>query len=189
MGRFDRVLAGNGGNTGADVGEINGNIPRPEIKKDESRELQSQDDHWRAVLTNAFYLHYPGPDGSYKNAEPLRPLYVVLNALRERGAGLVRVKRADGSEHFKLVQGAMPADEWGRAKVELAQFKDRLMWLFTLSVMGAVSEKEIVKQQEIAARLFEEAARRLEGRDRTALEIAAKQLRLNAEQMRLNLTG
>jgi hypothetical protein len=169
---------------------LNNDDDKANLQPKESQ-IKSQllDPAWRAVLTNAFHLHYPGPDGTYKNAEPLRPLWVALNVLREAGAGLVKAKKSDGSEHLKLVQGAMPADEWERVRASLARDKDKLMWLFTLSVMGGVDEEEIARQQEIAARLFEEAAIQLEGRDRTAMETAAKQLRLNAKQMRLNLTG
>jgi hypothetical protein len=136
----------------------------------------SQDAHWRAVLTNAFHLLYPGPDGSYKNAEPLRPLWVTLNWMREEGAGLVRVRRPDGAEHFKLVQGTMPADKWEKAKAGLAGQKDKLMWLFTLSVMGAAGEEEIEKHRQMAMELLEEATRQIRERDRPA-----------AEQMRLDL--
>ncbi len=153
----------------------------PDPKTEKEKQLQpcdtACDTAWTAVLTNAFYLYYPGPDGNYKEPEFLRPLYVMLNTLHQAGAGLVRAKKSDGSEHYKLVQGTMPADKWESVKKRLAGDKDQLMWLFTLSVMGVVSEEEMLRQREIEAELFEETAKRLEGKDKTLMEEAARQLR------------
>ncbi|MGB9905075.1 MAG: hypothetical protein ACPLQO_10490 [Desulfotomaculales bacterium] len=173
MNRFERILGKDRENqAGLDC-------PAHETNRETKTAAQfqpSQDEHWRAVLTNAFHLLYPGPDGSYKNPEPLRPLWVTLNWMREEGAGLVKVRRPDGSEHYKLVQGAMPADKWEKAKAGLAGQKDKLMWLFTLSVMGAVGEEEIEKHRQMTMELLEEAARQMRERDRLA-----------AEQMKLDL--
>ncbi len=163
--------------------KVSSNMSQPEIKEEEEEEQQLQpcDAAWSVVLTNAFYLYYPGPGGDYKEPEFLRPLYVALNALRQAGAGLVRVKRTDGSEHFRLVQGTMPADKWEESRKRLTGDKDKLMWLFTLSITGIVGKEEMIRQREIEVGLLEETARRLEGKNKTMMEIAARQLRMKIE--------
>lgn len=175
MGRFDRVFAREEGA----VAKENG-VSRPEIKKEAAaiiEESQDQDQYWHAVLTNAHYLHYPGPDGSYKNAEPMRPLWVMLKALKEMGAELVKVKKKDGSAYLKLVQGSMPAEKWEEIRGRLARYRDKLLWLFTLSVVGvAVEECELGRKIEME--FIAEMGRRIGAGGAGA-----------AEQMKLDLTG
>jgi hypothetical protein len=113
---------------GADSGQVK-QVPENEKK------------YWQDVLINAFHLCYPGPDGRYREYDPLRPLYVMLSALREMGAGLVRVEREDGTAYYKLVQGRVPAEEWEEIKTnQLSRYRDKLKWLFTVSALGVVRE-------------------------------------------------
>ncbi len=162
MGRFERILSGETETQAASHQGSQENKDRrpqsqvqPEIKPQGFREHQdypnmavkteipdedTENRYWRDVLTNAYYLGYPGPDGQYKECEPLRPLYVVLSALREMGAGLIKVKSESGAAHYKLVQGKIPADKWEEIKASLSEHREKLKWLFAVSALGAVME-------------------------------------------------
>ena len=118
---------------------------------------ETQDQMWNTVLKNAFNLSYPGPDGNYKEYDPLRPLAVVLEALRREGTKLIRMKSKDVKteieyEHYKLDRGNIPAEKWRELTGGLAGFKDKLMWLFTVSILGVTTQEGV----EIAEGLFKE---------------------------------
>jgi len=133
--RFDRIL-----NTPA----VPGNPPLDAAGgriENVPLDASSREKYWNAVLTNAYFLLYPGPDGRY---ESMKPLYDILENLKCLGAGLAIVEEVTGRgkiRRLKLERGSVPESEWNRIRVEqLPRYKDRLRWLFTLSVMGAAAE-------------------------------------------------
>ena len=104
----------------------------------------TQEQYWRSVLTNAYFLRFPIGVGKF---ELIRELYDILEKLHGAGAGLARVEeqprmgRRGRVARLKLEQGGVPDAEWARIRAEeLPRYKDQLRWLFTLSVMGAAKE-------------------------------------------------
>lgn len=104
----------------------------------------TQEQYWRSVLTNAYFLRFPIGVGKF---ELIRELYDILEKLHGAGAGLARVEeqprmgRRGRVARLKLEQGGVPDAEWARIRAEeLPKHKDQLRWLFTLSVMGAAKE-------------------------------------------------
>jgi len=114
---------------------------------------ETQDQYWKSVLTNAYFLRCPARDAAgNRSFIPMRSLYEVLERLQQGGAGLARVeeqprpgilglRRPGKISRLKLEQGVVPQAEWNRIRAEeLPKHKDQLRWLFTLSVMGAAVE-------------------------------------------------
>jgi len=122
---------------------------------------ETQDQIWETVLKNAFNLSYPGKDGDYKEYDPLRPLSVSLDYLRREGAKLLRMKSKDGKtgiefEHYKLDRGSISEEKWRELISGWADEKEKLIWLFTVSVMGITTEEGV----ELAEGLFREAVKK-----------------------------
>ncbi len=97
---------------------------------------------WGNVLSNCFYLNYPGADGTNKEYDPLRPLYPLLKWLKEMGAILTITKKADGTERMKLEQGTMILEEWNQIRdKQLLQYREKLIWLFAMSLLCGATEE------------------------------------------------
>ena len=121
------------------------------------QQIKTQDQLWQNVLSNAFYLNYPGLDGANKEYDPLRTLYPLLKNLKIMGAALAIVKKADGTKRMKLEQGAMSLQEWNQIRTEqLPRYRDRFMWLFAMSILGGAT-KEGAEETE---RLFDETLKK-----------------------------
>lgn len=108
-----------------------------------------QDQYWKSVLINAYFLRFPAGAGSFIS---MKKLYEILDKLRQAGAGLTRVEERPGPgtlgirrpgkiSRLKLEQGRTPQAEWNRVRAkELPGYREQLRWLFTLSAMGAAAE-------------------------------------------------
>lgn len=105
------------------------------------QQIKTQDQLWQNVLSNAFYLNYPGLDGANTEYDPLRPLYPLLKLLNQKGAVLTVVKKSDGTKRLKLEQGGMNPVEWNQIRTEqLPRYREKLMWLFAVSILGGATE-------------------------------------------------
>ena len=112
-----------------------------------------QEEYWKNVLSNCFYLNYPGVDGTNKVYDPMRPLYPMLKELKRQGAVLAKTTKADRTEHYKLEQGTIETDKWNQIRTEqLFPQRDKLIWLFAVSVLGEATAEGV----EQAERLFGE---------------------------------
>jgi hypothetical protein len=129
-----------------------------------STQNNPQEEYWQNVLSNCFYLNYPGADGANKEYNPMRPLYPMLKELKRMGAVLVAVVKADGTKHYKLEQGTVKPGRWNQVKAEqLFPYREKLIWLFSISVLG-MATKEGADEAE---RLFGEAMKKLEAMEKT----------------------
>lgn len=116
-----------------------------ELKKRQAELLAyldpDQEKYWQAVLTNAYFLHYPKGNGEF---EPLKPLHSTLEKLKHLGARLSKmVSRFDQGKiiRLQLEQGNVQWVDWNYIWVEtLLKHRDQLNWLLTLSALGAARD-------------------------------------------------
>jgi len=129
------------------------NIPEPvryilgELKKRQS-EIQAylsedpvQEEYWRNVLTNAYFLYYPKGNGEY---EPLRPLHDLLEKLKNWGAKLSRVEsRFEQGKivDLEILPGNIDWADWNYILVKkLLHYREQLDWLLKISAMGVARD-------------------------------------------------
>ncbi|RJQ25549.1 MAG: hypothetical protein C4589_11165 [Peptococcaceae bacterium] len=96
-----------------------------------------QEKYWEAVLTNAYFLHFPKGNGEF---EPLRPLHGTLEKLKNIGARISKFER-EKTVSLRLEQGSAPWIAWNHTRIELLlNQKEQLNWLLALSAMGTARD-------------------------------------------------